>query len=124
MLNTIPIATLPTSFNQGPTAPDDVYDLFLRFLSLVDTDAVVEDPDTGDISRAVPGTLPGVLLTEFESVKDSHLRTLLALPYQDMKIVLTELLYTEAIPKQVCEKLSLFTPCSLISTLFPHSFFV
>jgi hypothetical protein len=89
---------------QGPTAPPEVYDLFLEFMQSIDKDAVQAnpDPETKDeepLVRLVP--IPAGLATADESVNMNQLQSLLKLPYQDMKKVLTHILRHDAVRKQV-----------------------
>ena len=87
---------------QGPTAPEDVYQLLIRFLSMLDKDAVVKVDESDELVRHTPCTIPGVSPEVFdECVKDSHVRCILVLPFQDMKAVLQDLITTPAIALEV-----------------------
>ena len=93
---------------QGPTAPDDVYELLMELMEGVDGDAVTRNQDEETaMERPLVRIRPYPAGVSFQpgsddKIKESNLKAILKLPYQDMKIVLTDVLRHDAARKQVC----------------------
>ena len=76
-----------------------MYDLLIRFIQSMDEDAVDQDPDSGGLVRLEPP--PPGYAGEPTKVRDHHLKAILQLPYQDMKIVLENIMDGDAVPRMV-----------------------
>jgi hypothetical protein len=112
---------------QGPTGPLDAYDLFLELLQCLDKDAVRQNPDYETAqecplvrleNRPYPA---GVELAVDESVNMNQLQPLLRLPYQDMKVLLTDVLRNDVLRKQVRHRIIGCYICSLLTNFYLSS---
>lgn len=83
---------------QAPTAPDIVFELLMELFGKFDQDAVQKDSE----GNLLPSSkMPGVVLKELDSVPESDFKELLALPYQDMYVVLFKALKTDEVLRHV-----------------------